>query len=236
MQRFFGHIEALDDIGEVLLYSSEVCADYGAIRRSYHLTPQFEPAISSGTTIFAHGFSDEWLKRYEDPAFRAADPIPDRVIRHGAMLTWQEARTQWPNTPENEAYFKAMDEEGLIHGIGLPLFGPRGRDAYASIDFGKPISEVSDEQLGVIRSIPQAAHQRVCVLLDAMTDRPELSEREREVMHWVVQGKSYSAIAGILDLSPDTVKTYAKRIYSKLHASDRVGATVAALKQGLVWL
>ena len=236
MQRYFGQIEALEDIGEVLIYSSRICAEYGAIRRSYHMTPQFEAATSKRTTIFAHGYSEEWLARYQQSDFRAADPIPDRVMRHGAMMTWEDARNLGPNTPAHEAFFKAMLEEGLIHGFGLPLYGPRGRDAYASIDFGRPLGEVSNEQLGIVRAVPQAAHQRVCILLDAMTERPELSERETEVLNWVAQGKSYSAIAGILDLSPETVKTYAKRIYAKLKTSDRVGATVAALKQGLVQL
>ena len=35
---------------------------------------------------------------------------------------------------------------------------------------------------------------------------------------------------GILDLSPDTVKTYSKRIYVKLDVTDRVGAVVKALR------
>ena len=35
-------------------------------------------------------------------------------------------------------------------------------------------------------------------------------------------------------VSPHTVKTYAKRVYAKLDATDRVGAVVKALKMGLV--
>ncbi|MEO0461799.1 MAG: autoinducer binding domain-containing protein [Pseudomonadota bacterium] len=236
MQRHFGKIEALSDIGAVLRYSSEVCADQGVLRRSYHLTPQFDAPNSMRSAVYAHGYTPEWLEYYDQADFRQSDPIPERTMRHGAMLTWQEARYIAPNTPENEAYFKAMDEEGLVHGFGLPLFGPRGRDAFAGMDFGVPVSEVSSSNLGVVRSVAQAAHQRVCVILDRSEVVPELSEREREVLHWVVRGKSAGTIATILELSPDTVKTYTKRIYAKLETSDRVGATVKALKQGLVTL
>ena len=234
MQRYFSAIEDLDDVGEVLICSSRICFEQGAVRHSYHLTPQFDAANSMRVAVYARGFRKEWLDRYEQSEFRLSDPIPERVMQHGAMLSWADARKMGPNTPSNEAYFKAMDEEGLIHGFGLPLFGPRSRNAYAGFDFGRPISEVSNEALGIVRAVPQAAHQRVCVLLERMQSAPELSERETEVLEWIAKGKSLGAIADILAISRDTVKTYSRRIYAKLDVSDRVGATVAALKHGLV--
>ncbi len=234
MQIHFGRIESLYDIGKILLYSSEVCQEQGAIRHSYHLTPQFDAPNSMRSVVYAHGFDPEWLDRYDSCDFRLSDPIPERTMQHGAMLTWVAARDAGPNLPENEAYFAAMKEAGLEHGFGVPLFGPRGRDAYASFDFGYPVADVPNEQLGTVRAVSQAAHQRVCILLDANSKVPELSEREREVLQWVARGKSMTSIAAILDISTDTVKTYTKRVYAKLGASDRVGAIVTALKLGLI--
>ena len=234
MQRYFGHIEGLYDIGEVLRYAADVCREQGVVRYSYHFTPRFDAPNSPKTAVIAEGFDEEWLALYERADFRAKDPIPQRTMAHGAMLPWSEAKLSAPNTPENEEYFAAMESHGLVHGFGLPLFGPRGRDAYASFDFGKPLSEVDPDALGTVRSVPQVAHQRVCVLLDSVRTVPDLSERETEVLRWIAHGKSVSVIADILSLSPDTVKTYAKRVYAKLEASDRVGAVVKALKLGLV--
>ncbi|MDJ0641375.1 MAG: autoinducer binding domain-containing protein [Erythrobacter sp.] len=234
MQRHFGRIEALNDIGDVLRYAADVCIEQKVMRYSYHFTPLFDAANSPRTAVIAEGFDPEWLALYEDSDFRSCDPIPERIMSHGAMLTWQDAMQAGPNSPDNLRYFEAMREHGLIHGFGIPLFGPRGRNAYASFDYDRPVSEIDPVSLGIVRTVPQAAHQRVCVLLESSRDRPELSEREQEVITWVSRGKSLSAIATILDLSPDTVKTYTKRIYAKLDASDRVGATVKALKLGLV--
>ncbi len=234
MQKYFAWIESLKDVGEILLYSSSICGDQGAIRRSYHLTPQFDAPNSMRTIVYALGFDPEWLERYDSSDFRLSDPIPERTMRHGAMLTWKDAREVAPNLPENEAYFAAMDEAGLIHGFGVPLFGPNGRDAYAAFDFGIPVDDVPDQNLGTVRAVSQVAHQRVCVLLDATNTVPQLSEREREVLQWVARGKSITSIAAILEISGDTVKTYTKRIYAKLGASDRVGAIVTALKLGLL--
>jgi len=234
MQQHFGRIEALNDIGVVLRYAADVCREQGAVRYSYHFTPLFDAPNSPRTAVIAEGYDPEWLALYETAEFRGKDPIPERTMMHGAMLTWLQAMHIGPNTVENTEYFTAMREYGLVHGFGLPLFGPRGRNAYSSFDFDMPVSEVAPVTLGLVRSVPQAAHQRVCVLLEATRERPELSEREGEVMQWVAQGKSLSSIATILGLSRDTVKTYTKRIYAKLEASDRVGATVKALKLGLV--
>ena len=127
-----------------------------------------------------------------------------------------------------------MREYGLIHGFGLPLYGRHGRDAYAAFDFEKHVDDVDPESVGLVRSLAQAGHQRVSLLVEHKSELPSLSEREVEVLTWAARGKSLSSIATILDLSPDTVKTYSKRIYSKLDVSDRVGAVVKALRMGLV--
>ena len=234
MQRYFGHIEALDDVSEVLWYAVKVCEEQGVVRQSYHFTPVFDSPTSLRTVVYAQGYSQEWLELYDSAQFRSKDPIPQRVMEHGQLLTWSDARKMGKNIPENLEFFDALDEHGLVFGFGLPLFGPRSRNAYASFDFDCPLSQVSEERLGIVRSVPQAAHQRVCMLLESTRSLPELSDREREVLEWIAQGKSFSVIADILDISHDTVKTYAKRIYSKLGTSDRVGAVVKALKLGLV--
>lgn len=234
MQWHFDQIDALNDIEAVLRFVREVCVQQRAVRMSYHVTPPFDGPTSSTTLVYTKGFSAQWLEMYDREEFRASDPIPRRVMQSGSMMSWADAMEAGPNSPENEAYFAAMREFGLIHGIGVPLYGPRGRAAYASFDFDRPAGELSHDQLGTVRSVAQAGHQRICVLIDESSDIPTLSQREIEVLTWVARGKSVSAIATILGLSPETVKTYSKRIYAKLDVTDRVAAVVKALRLGLV--
>jgi DNA-binding NarL/FixJ family response regulator len=61
-----------------------------------------------------------------------------------------------------------------------------------------------------------------------------LTEREREVLALVGQGKSNDEIAGELFVSPATVKTHVSRVMSKLYARDRAQLVVAAYESGLV--
>jgi DNA-binding NarL/FixJ family response regulator len=61
-----------------------------------------------------------------------------------------------------------------------------------------------------------------------------LTQREREVLGLVGQGKSNDEIAGELFVSPATVKTHVSRVMSKLYARDRAQLVVAAYESGLV--
>ena len=61
-----------------------------------------------------------------------------------------------------------------------------------------------------------------------------LTEREREVLALVGQGRSNDEIAETLFVSPATVKTHVSRVLSKLYARDRAQLVVAAYESGLV--
>lgn len=60
-----------------------------------------------------------------------------------------------------------------------------------------------------------------------------LSAREREVMQFVVEGKSSAEIAGILNLSPKTVESYRSRLMKKLGIGDLPSLVRFAIQQGL---
>jgi DNA-binding CsgD family transcriptional regulator len=51
-----------------------------------------------------------------------------------------------------------------------------------------------------------------------------LTPREREVMHWVSQGKSNWEVAQILGCVEQTVKKHLQRIYRKLGVKNRMAA------------
>jgi NarL family two-component system response regulator LiaR len=63
-----------------------------------------------------------------------------------------------------------------------------------------------------------------------------LTEREREVLRLLAQGRPNRAIAEMLVISEETVKTHVGNILAKLHLAHRQQAMVYALKQGIVKL
>jgi DNA-binding CsgD family transcriptional regulator len=56
-----------------------------------------------------------------------------------------------------------------------------------------------------------------------------LSPRETEVLAWLAHGKSNAEIAGILGLSPATIKHCLERVYGKLDVGTRAAATALAV-------
>jgi DNA-binding NarL/FixJ family response regulator len=63
---------------------------------------------------------------------------------------------------------------------------------------------------------------------------PALSEREREVLGYIVKGFTYVEIARIAGLSSHTVATYVRRVYGKLEVHSRGEAVYEAISSGLV--
>lgn len=62
----------------------------------------------------------------------------------------------------------------------------------------------------------------------------KLAAREVEVLEKLAQDFSVKQIAETLSISPNTVTTYLRRIYSKLQVQSQSGAVAAALRKGLI--
>ncbi|MDR0791832.1 MAG: response regulator transcription factor, partial [Chitinophagaceae bacterium] len=58
-----------------------------------------------------------------------------------------------------------------------------------------------------------------------------LSDREKDVLKLLVEGKDYKAIAGILFLSTHTIRKHIANIYQKLHINSKAQAINVAHKQ-----
>jgi len=62
---------------------------------------------------------------------------------------------------------------------------------------------------------------------------PELTDREREILHLIAQGHNNVAIAERLFVSTKTVQNHVSNIFSKLQVADRAQAIVRAREAGL---
>ncbi len=68
---------------------------------------------------------------------------------------------------------------------------------------------------------------------DQLSPLKLLSDREREVLQLVVEGRTSAEIAEILFLSPKTVESYRSRIMSKLGTPDLPSLMIYVIKEGL---
>jgi two-component system, NarL family, nitrate/nitrite response regulator NarL len=72
------------------------------------------------------------------------------------------------------------------------------------------------------------------IRLRASNDAPLLTERERQVLKSISDGKSLPQIASELYLSVTTIKTHVRHLYEKLGVSDRAEAVAEAMRSGLI--
>ncbi len=82
------------------------------------------------------------------------------------------------------------------------------------------------------RYLPQVVKKT----LAKRTPNSDLSEREREILAKIAQGKSNREIAAELKLAEITVKCRVSAILERLDVNDRTEAVVAALQRGLLHL
>lgn len=108
-------------------------------------------------------------------------------------------------------------------------------------------ASASMELIAAVRAVAQGHRylaQRVSASLvekvvirgnDERQDSPleRLSTREREILQLIAEGKSTTAIADVLSLSPSTVDTYRSRLMQKLHLTDLSGVIKFAIRHGL---
>ena len=65
---------------------------------------------------------------------------------------------------------------------------------------------------------------------------PQLSPREREVMHLMAEGLTADAVGGQLGVSVETIRTHVRNAIRKLQARNRVHAIAIALERGEIAL
>lgn len=234
--RLLDEIFVADTVDGVLQVMFESCRVIGGDKISYHPELMFEGASPSRPDVFYAGYPPDWVEIYTGAREDFADPIPDIVMRAGKAMTWQEAVSSVKLTKAQVAYFKAAREHGVRAGIGFPLWGPGGQDAYVAIGFPDDACTLAHDVQRTEHLILLAGHQRIVELAAPDVTVPVLSTRERDVLSWVARGKSNTDIATIIDISPETVATYMRRIYAKLGCHDRVGAVIKALRSRLIHL
>jgi DNA-binding NarL/FixJ family response regulator len=62
---------------------------------------------------------------------------------------------------------------------------------------------------------------------------PDLTDREREILTLIAQGRSNTEVSQCLVISPKTVRNYISSIFSKLQVADRAHAIIRAREAGL---
>jgi len=116
-------------------------------------------------------------------------------------------------------------------------------DIYRAIQSGAKsylLKDTPDDELAAtIRSVhagEQKLPPKVAELLAARRQRPDLTERELQVLRGLIKGRSNKEIGAALFVTEDTVKAHLKSLFVKLGVKDRTEAAICAIRHGIVHL
>jgi DNA-binding NarL/FixJ family response regulator len=98
---------------------------------------------------------------------------------------------------------------------------------------GTKREEILETVRKVYKGQPAISPDVAAKLATSLT-RPELSERELQVLQQMAAGKSNKEIGQVIYVSENTVKAHVKSILAKLDAMGRTEATAIAIKRGLI--
>ena len=102
------------------------------------------------------------------------------------------------------------------------------------------LKDTPDDELAMaIRSVhagKQILSDKLARRLAERQQRPELTQREMDVLQMLIKGRSNREIGSALFLCEDTVKAHFKTLFAKLKVQDRTEAAISAIRQGIVHL
>lgn len=172
-----------------------------------------------------------------------ARAIEERFFRETFRRAWIVAIA--PPAAAGEPFLLALDGDQCIIGadrgarsiLGLDAalpttltlwtFFERSPSAFrgASGDATVQLTRVGDERpWRAVITAPQPADARVRIVRLPRAANPALSPRERSILDLIGQGRSNKEIARTLGISPETVKSHIKNMFSKLGVERRAQA------------
>lgn len=134
---------------------------------------------------------------------------------------------------------KDVTPEKLRAGLTCVLFGDLWVDAILAQHLLSFISSVNaqgyasaDELVNSLNANAEKSPATRQVSVANSDNRPNLTNRQMEILALIVDGKSNGEIAEDLSISRDTVKTHVRHILDRLATTDRTQAAVKAIKEG----
>jgi two-component system, NarL family, response regulator YdfI len=207
------------------------------------------PVVREGLRMMleemAEGFEVVGEARDGETAVRVAgESQPDVVLMDlrmpgmGGLEAIQQIRQRWPQTAV--LILTTYDEDDLmIRGLQAGAAGYLLKDC-SSETVLKAIRTVARGELLAQPEVMARILSHAAAHVDALATPPGptsvsvLTEREREILAAVAQGKRGKEIAAQLHIADRTVRAHLTNVYYKLGVDSRASAVAAALERGLL--
>lgn len=208
---------------------------------SYGFTSSLIARVSGSTasgagpdSYFAfHNLPEWWDKTYPEKNYVHIDPFAQMGLKKTGPYRWSECYDNL--TPAQEAMIADSKAHGLKFGINFPMHGAKG--GFGVVLFGAQSDfELLPDDSIFLEILARYSYDQISKILGEPAEIAQLtlSERERDILTLVAQGKTNWEIGAILDLSEYSVRDYLKDVSKRMQTSNRTHSVTRAIQLGLI--
>lgn len=172
---------------------------------------------------------EDWMTHYVSRDYVRRDPVAIASAMCRRPFTWEEARMHASASGSaGESIMREAADAGLKDGVCVPIPVRHALAGCISLAGEAPITQ--KDALEPVNVLSLTFAGRLQLLADH--GRPKglaLSDREREVLTWVAEGKTAWEISRILGISESTVNKHVAGAIRKTGSVTRTQAAVKAL-------
>lgn len=175
----------------------------------------------------------EWLQVYGGDELYFIDPLILHNFTNPGPQLWEDTYSIYREKLSNT--YLASQDFGLKYGVSGGLY-TETTQTNSLFSFSAPGKNFGEHHKSILAAVTPHIHQAlVRVFRVSSTHQSEpLSEREKEIMYWVKEGKTNWEISTILDISERTVKFHVQNIERKLNAVNKAHAVAIQMEQEAV--
>lgn len=180
-----------------------------------------------------------WLELYAREGFAADDIVVAEAARTREPFTWVDVQARHPGA--SERIFKAAAEFGWGNGFVVPIHDPTAppgeRLGVASLA-APDLAGFDADQRSAVAALAFTAFGRARAFgaeaAKGASRRDRLSERERDALMLVAEGRSDIDIGAIMGVSRAGAHFHVEQAKKRLGASTRAQAVAIALARGML--
>jgi DNA-binding CsgD family transcriptional regulator len=220
-----------DDLADIL---KAIASELGLL----HIAQlRFAADKSSDTSLLTAvvTYSREWQTRYFLKQYLAIDP----VISHGrtALLPFDWEALARDDPVSLDFFADAVRHNVGRNGLSIPV--RNRKNAYSLVSFTSDVPKLEWESF---KRDNMTVLQHLSALIDSAAGTNSklspptvhLSRREEQCLTWAAKGKTHQEIAGILGMSPGSVKTHLDSARHKLQCRNLTHAVGVAVATGVI--
>jgi DNA-binding CsgD family transcriptional regulator len=190
--------------------------------------------IEGGVNV---SFPEEWCVEYKSKNYVQSDPIVKENFTNYKLQWWSEAKKRIICNESQKKIASLCIDFGMKDGYTFgsrPLTPEKNGSMFCYSGRSMKKDKRTTAILECLTPHLHLALSHICSKRRSDMKKAVISSREREVLHWLKQGKSSWDISVILGISERTVNYHVYNIMQKLDVVNRPQALAVATRMGLI--